>query len=400
MIEQPPAADDVAAELAKQFSDVGYRVKRDSTRTICEIWLCKELELAADFEPSNQRLYPFEPGQLIGLVHYSRKTTDFRGQSISRGWYTLRYGLQPVDGNHVGTSPTRDFLLLVAAENDEAKKAWDLEELEELSAEAAGSAHPAMICLQKPSTDAKPLVRHNEETDWWILHVTGQGVGNGMSASIATRSGCGGSCRRIDAPCHGASNLNEARSGKLPLDPRRRGSDGTTGGYSLGSSSSTSTRRRQLLVHASAGCFVCLCIGSWLDLPTRVPRTSERPYAAQDEAEEEAAQEEAARRPPQRSSLRSPQPPTVCQKLLNPRITVREFEAKSSGLPTRCRLGLELRRFPKSPRTISFCSLKTVVCCLWWKTCVVALFARTRVCAKWISRFSRGAMKNNRSFRS
>ncbi len=171
LIEQPPQAEDLAPELTQQFAPKGYRVKRDTSRTICEIWLCKDLQVTANFEPANGRLYPFQPGQLIGIVHYSRKSTEFRNQTLASGWYTLRFELQPIDGNHVGTSPTRDFLLLVAAEHDEADKDWDLEELQSLSSEAAGSSHPAMICLQEPVQDAKPLVRHNADADWWILHL-------------------------------------------------------------------------------------------------------------------------------------------------------------------------------------------------------------------------------------
>ncbi len=183
-IDQPAQADDVAPELAKQFAAKGYRVQRDSSRTVCELWLTKELEVTANFEPTNERLYPFQPGQLIGLVHFARRSSDFRDQSLSSGWYTLRFDLQPVDGNHVGTSPTRDFLLMVAAEHDEADKDWSQEELQELSAEAAGSAHPAMICLQAPVKDPKPLVRHNEEADWWVLHVVAKGVANGKPVDV------------------------------------------------------------------------------------------------------------------------------------------------------------------------------------------------------------------------
>ena len=45
LIEQPPQAEGLAPELVKQFADKGYRVKRDASRTVCELWLCKELEV-------------------------------------------------------------------------------------------------------------------------------------------------------------------------------------------------------------------------------------------------------------------------------------------------------------------------------------------------------------------
>ena len=42
-------------------------------------------------------------------------TADFRDQGIPAGTYILRYSQQPVDGAHVGTSTTRDFLALLPA---------------------------------------------------------------------------------------------------------------------------------------------------------------------------------------------------------------------------------------------------------------------------------------------
>ncbi|MEZ6062856.1 MAG: hypothetical protein R3C19_21135 [Planctomycetaceae bacterium] len=175
IIDEAPKADSLSAELAAQFGDRGYRVKR-GTRTVCEIWLKKEWDVQPDFKASPTMLYPFTPGQLMGVVHFSRRGSDFRDQTISSGWYTLRFFLQPVDGNHIGTSPTRDFLLLLSAEKDASGKDWTPDDLQAVSAEAAGSAHPAMFCLQPAQEGDVPSMRHNEASDWWILHLTGTGV--------------------------------------------------------------------------------------------------------------------------------------------------------------------------------------------------------------------------------
>lgn len=174
VLSEAPSAEDVPEEFLNVLSTEGIRVSRGS-RTVCDIWLVKEWELDASFEESPERLYPFTPGQLIGVLHYRRRGSDFRDQQISSGWYTLRFGLQPIDGNHEGTSPTRDFLLMVNVEQDEVGKEWDEMDLNTASSEAAGSTHPAMICLQQ-AQEAEPLaMRHNEDQDWWILHVVGKG---------------------------------------------------------------------------------------------------------------------------------------------------------------------------------------------------------------------------------
>lgn len=175
VIDAAPDADEVSDEVANQLADTGYRVNRGS-RTVSEIWLCKQWPLEPDFEATEERLYPFTPGQLIGVLHFQRRGSEFRDQTVSSGWYTLRFGLQPVDGNHEGTSPTRDFLLLVDAEQDEFPEAWEVEALLESSAEAAGSTHPAMICLQRTKDGSEHAIRHDESNDWWILHVVGKGI--------------------------------------------------------------------------------------------------------------------------------------------------------------------------------------------------------------------------------
>ncbi|MCA9263349.1 MAG: hypothetical protein KDA60_05850 [Planctomycetales bacterium] len=165
-------AEGVGAEILAELSPQGMRIVRGESRTVCTIWTVKLLEVPADFKPTPVRLYPFQPGQLMGVVQLPRRTEDFRGQQISKGWYTLRYALQPVDGNHVGTSPTQDFLVLIKAEDDPQPAALDVETLTERSAAAAGSTHPAMLCLQPvaPHAGNKTVMLHDEGHDWWKLH--------------------------------------------------------------------------------------------------------------------------------------------------------------------------------------------------------------------------------------
>jgi hypothetical protein len=82
MIEGTPKADSVSADFANQLSDKGYRVKSASGRTISEIWLSKQWEAEANFQATEQRLYPFTPGQFIGVLHLSRKGSEFRKQEV------------------------------------------------------------------------------------------------------------------------------------------------------------------------------------------------------------------------------------------------------------------------------------------------------------------------------
>jgi hypothetical protein len=170
--EGPPA--EVAPEIAKLLNSTGLKVIKGESRTVCEIWLCKQLAAQPDFSPTSDVIDPFTPGQLVGVARYKNKGGDFRDQDIAVGVYTLRYAQQPVDGSHVGTSPTRDFLLLVSAERDKTPAALEYKPLVEGSSEAAGSTHPCLLSMQRLEGDGKaPSIRLNEANEWTILRMAG-----------------------------------------------------------------------------------------------------------------------------------------------------------------------------------------------------------------------------------
>jgi len=184
-IDDGPSADDLSEEISAALADSGYQVIRGKKRSIGKIWLCKELPVAADFVATDEVLYPFTPGQLIGVIQFKRKSPDFRDHILTRGTYILRYGQQPVDGNHEGTSPTRDFLMLTRAEDDRTLAGPDAKTLIAQSADAAGSNHPAMLCLQAASeADEVPSLRHDEDREWSILQLEGQAKADGESQPI------------------------------------------------------------------------------------------------------------------------------------------------------------------------------------------------------------------------
>ena len=170
-LNEPPG-DQVAADVRAQISPAGYKVLRGGTRTVCEIWLRKELPIESKINRPRDIAYPLEVGELVGVVRYKRKTTDFHDQEIGSGTYTLRYGLQPVDGNHVGTSLTRDFLLLLPADADRSPQRLSQESMFKFSKQAAGTKHPAILYLVRPQPATEmPAVRHLDPQDWWTLQI-------------------------------------------------------------------------------------------------------------------------------------------------------------------------------------------------------------------------------------
>ena len=69
--------------------------------------------------------------------------------------------------------------MLVRAEDDASAEPWaDVKELNAASAKAAGSAHPAMLCLQRAleNPPATPAMREVKANEWWVLQFTGTGT--------------------------------------------------------------------------------------------------------------------------------------------------------------------------------------------------------------------------------
>lgn len=169
-LAQPAPAGEISAAVAEKLAPAGFVVK-SGKRTLCEVWPAKSWSVAADFKPSNTVIYPLEMGELLGVVRYARKGGDFRGQDIPKGVYTLRYSLQPQDGNHVGTSDTRDFIALVPAADDESPELMDKAQLFKVSPKVAGGTHPAILCLLASSGEPAeaPEIVHEEARELWSV---------------------------------------------------------------------------------------------------------------------------------------------------------------------------------------------------------------------------------------
>jgi len=178
----------LSAEVAATIAETGYRIS-GKDGVICDVWLAKEIPLKPKFKSSLRVKYPFQAGQLIGAIRFpdSSQPNDFRGQSLKPGTYTLRYGLQPDDGNHLGTSDIRDFLVGCPPKTDtNPKRVEEIKELFKLSASAAGSTHPAIFLLTPPPE--KPYdaagVRRDDEKNLLIFQANANGKDDGKSVSV------------------------------------------------------------------------------------------------------------------------------------------------------------------------------------------------------------------------
>lgn len=170
-----PPPKEIAEPIAKLLDETAYRVIGPNG-PVCEFWIVKEIAAKEDFKPTLTVKYPFTPGQLLGAARLptAGAALDFRGQELPAGVYTLRYGHQPQDGNHLGTSDVSDFGLACSSELDkDPAPIAGVKDLFKLSAKAAGTAHPAIFQMLPPAKEPfkAPNLKHNDDKDLWILQV-------------------------------------------------------------------------------------------------------------------------------------------------------------------------------------------------------------------------------------
>jgi hypothetical protein len=173
-LDSPAPADAVSPTIAAQLQPTGFKLTKGS-QTIIEMWLAKEWPVAADAKTGGEVLYPLSPGELFGVARYAKKGADFRDQNIPAGTYVVRYAHQPIDGAHVGTSPTRDFLALLPTAKDREPQTLDYKTLVATSKQTTGTEHPGILSLQPADAGAGELsVREDADRGWAIMHFVGK----------------------------------------------------------------------------------------------------------------------------------------------------------------------------------------------------------------------------------
>lgn len=140
--------------LRNALEQQGHRILLGDNQAVCEIWWRKSIPTQAKADVPGATYTELAESTLVGVISLLKPSSDYRGQTIKPGAYTMRYGLLPNDGNHLGAAPTRDFLLLIPIAADQAVDAvLKYEDLLALSRKASGTTHPA--CLSMTSVEGQ-----------------------------------------------------------------------------------------------------------------------------------------------------------------------------------------------------------------------------------------------------
>lgn len=172
-VVEAAAPKELKDAIRKELFGTCYQVFNPKGDLHCEIWLRAKVPAAVSAEQVKNGLSykDLEQTEFVGAIRFPAVFGDYRKQELAAGVYTLRLAVQPQDGDHMGTAPHPEFVLVLAADKDESPAPLDVKALHEKSAEAAGTNHPGVLLLfptPKPP-DVPKLTK--EADDHWVARL-------------------------------------------------------------------------------------------------------------------------------------------------------------------------------------------------------------------------------------
>ena len=172
--------DSIKAEL----SPTGIQILRKE-KPIYELWLRKQLPLKTSVESAGKALNALGQTTLLGAIAILADERDYRDDELYAGVYTIRFGLRPEDGNHLGTSDHLYFAVLIDAKNDqELGKIVKSRQLVKASSKTSATDHPMILSIYPVSSSdsATPSV-HEPAPEHEAIRLSIPAVSSDGSAS-------------------------------------------------------------------------------------------------------------------------------------------------------------------------------------------------------------------------
>jgi hypothetical protein len=182
--ETAPA--EIAEPLKKELAAEGTRILRGD-KPYLDFWW-RGFAPASDAKaPLGVRFPELKPGSFLGVVRVHGGASDFKNQKYPAGVFTLRFQVQPEDGDHQGTAESRDFLLLGPAAADTSPETLGEKESVKLSSKVNGKKHPIVLWLVPPAEEGKGPRIVKDDAKEHVLYETSipQGKKDGKPLSMA-----------------------------------------------------------------------------------------------------------------------------------------------------------------------------------------------------------------------
>jgi hypothetical protein len=152
----PPPAE-LSAGVKAKLQTSGFKVV--AGEATLELWWVTALEMTAEGEGWEN----VESGTLVGAMRVTGPFKEIRGKPVKPGVYTIRYGLQPQNGDHLGISPNREFVVISPAAADQDPKVLGFDGVVAVSKQTIGTAHPAGLSLDPPVAPDQTLATYSND---------------------------------------------------------------------------------------------------------------------------------------------------------------------------------------------------------------------------------------------
>jgi hypothetical protein len=172
----PPGELDAAIVAA--LEPTGTKVLTPEGKILCEIWWRKEIPKGPASGESDMMWKTTPMFSVIGAIRFPEGGSDRRGQKLKPGVYTLRFALFPINGDHQGVAPNRDFLVLTPVADDKAlDPPAKYDDLMKMSRKASGTPHPAVLSMWLVEGDFTPGMQELGEDHALFAKVGGHQIG-------------------------------------------------------------------------------------------------------------------------------------------------------------------------------------------------------------------------------
>jgi len=175
-----PAPRTLQEPIRKLLGERAVQLLDQKGEVLVEVWFRKDAPVKATEAQVKNGLTYHEVAEttLLGAMRVVKPARDYRKQKVPPGVYTLRLALQPMDGDHMGTAPYSEFLLVSPAKEDGKPGPLEAKDLHELSAKSTGN-HPGVFLLF-PGKDAgaEPKLVSKSGGHWVLLYQLDVKVGD------------------------------------------------------------------------------------------------------------------------------------------------------------------------------------------------------------------------------
>ncbi|MHB8520508.1 MAG: hypothetical protein ACYDH9_07105 [Limisphaerales bacterium] len=168
----------------------------DGDKPVYEFWFDAEIPLKSKPDSAGKALEAIKETTLLGAVAVPGTQRDFKDNEIAAGVYTMRFGLQPQDGDHLGTADFPSFAVLIKAALDtDLDGLSTFKKMTKASGKDTATSHPIVLSLRPADSDQGDFPKLNEpapDQKGVLLKVPVQVAGGDAKTSIVFDLVCRG----------------------------------------------------------------------------------------------------------------------------------------------------------------------------------------------------------------